>query len=334
MTEAGASFDDALAEAQRLGYAERDPTADVEGFDAAAKARSSRRSRSARGSSPATCTARASRGITAADIAVAARLGYVVKLLAIAEGPTTSVAVRVHPAMVPGDHPLASVRDAFNAVFIEGDAVGQLMFYGRGAGGRPTASAVLGDLIDAAHATCVGGRAGRDASARSPRAIRPIDETRGAVLPEPRGRRPARRARRDRRRVRRPRRVDPADAAGGHRRARPRLIFITHRAREARLPGDGPSGVRELGACTASARSCGWWARNRERRRPRATVARADRGVPGAPAGHRRHAGHHLARGQHAAGPSDAAVGTSTGCRGAGSSSRARIPPGRSRTAG
>jgi homoserine dehydrogenase len=91
-------------------------------------------------------------GITAADIAVAKRLGYVVKLLAIAErDPATGdVAVRVHPAMVPLHHPLASVRESFNAVFIEGDAVGELMFYGRGAGGNPTASAVLGDVIDAA----------------------------------------------------------------------------------------------------------------------------------------------------------------------------------------
>jgi homoserine dehydrogenase len=83
---------------------------------------------------------------------VARRLGYVVKLLAIAEcDPSTDeVAVRVHPAMVPASHPLASVRDSYNAVFVEGDAVGSLMFYGRGAGGSPTASAVLGDLIDAA----------------------------------------------------------------------------------------------------------------------------------------------------------------------------------------
>jgi homoserine dehydrogenase len=91
-------------------------------------------------------------GITAADISIARRLGYVVKLLAIAEQSSQSqpVAVRVHPAMVPVSHPLASVRDSYNAVFVEGDAVGSLMLYGRGAGGPPTASAVLGDVIDAA----------------------------------------------------------------------------------------------------------------------------------------------------------------------------------------
>ncbi|MGH3850778.1 MAG: homoserine dehydrogenase, partial [Pseudonocardiaceae bacterium] len=92
-------------------------------------------------------------GITAIgsqDIAMAARLGYAVKLLAIAESIGGEIAVRVHPAMVPLDHPLASVREAFNAVFVEGAAAGELMFYGRGAGGRPTASAVLGDVIDAA----------------------------------------------------------------------------------------------------------------------------------------------------------------------------------------
>jgi homoserine dehydrogenase len=89
-------------------------------------------------------------GITPADIAYAAKMGYVVKLLAIAERHNGALGVRVHPAMVPASHPLASVRDSFNAVFVEGGAVGELMFYGRGAGGFPTASAVLGDLVDAA----------------------------------------------------------------------------------------------------------------------------------------------------------------------------------------
>ncbi|WP_420437503.1 homoserine dehydrogenase [Candidatus Poriferisocius sp.] len=155
MTEHGTSYHDALADAQALGYAERDPTADVEGFDAASKA-----------SIIATVAfgARVLAGsvyregissVGPADIAFAQRLGYVVKLLAIAErvghvDGKPELAVRVHPAMVPADHPLASVRDSFNAVFIEGDAVGELMLYGRGAGGRPTASAVLGDLVDAA----------------------------------------------------------------------------------------------------------------------------------------------------------------------------------------
>ena len=151
MTEEGASYDEALADAQRLGYAEADPSADVGGADAAAKA-----------AILATLAfgvevhldevhTEGIEGISASDIAFASANGQVIKLLAIAEAVGEGrVAVRVHPALVPRDHPLASVRLSFNAVFVEGDAVGQLMFYGPGAGGGPTASAVLGDLIDAA----------------------------------------------------------------------------------------------------------------------------------------------------------------------------------------
>ncbi|MGB6057579.1 MAG: homoserine dehydrogenase [Microthrixaceae bacterium] len=175
MSEEGIGYSEALAEAQSLGYAERDPTADVEGFDAGAKA------------AIIATIAFGSRvvagdvyhegisGITPSDIAFAARLGFVIKLLAIAERfDDGSIAVRVHPAMVPQAHPLASVRDSFNAVFVEGNAVGDLMFYGRGAGGYPTATAVLGDVIDAAsnlakrtHATI--GKFGRPE-------LRPVDE--------------------------------------------------------------------------------------------------------------------------------------------------------------
>ncbi len=152
MTEEGADYEAVLAEAQKLGFAETDPTADVEAFDAAAKC-------AVIASIAFAADVRASdvhrEGITsisAADIAVARRLGYVIKLLAIAEreAKTGELSVRVHPAMVPVTHPLASVREAYNAVFVEGEAVGSLMFYGRGAGGDPTASAVLGDVIDAA----------------------------------------------------------------------------------------------------------------------------------------------------------------------------------------
>lgn len=152
MTEEGADYGAALTEAQRLGYAERDPTADVEGFDAGAKAAIIASIAFGAKVVAGDVYHEGISRITAADIAVARRLGYVVKLLGIAErDPATgSVAVRVHPAMVPLHHPLASVRDSFNAVFIEGGAVGSLMFYGRGAGGFPTASAVLGDVIDAA----------------------------------------------------------------------------------------------------------------------------------------------------------------------------------------
>ena len=177
MSEEGAAYGDALAEAQSLGYAERDPTADVEGYDAGAKA--AILASIAFGASVVAGDVyhEGISGVTVDDIAFAHRLGYEVKLLAIADqGDDGRIAVRVHPAMLPKEHPLASVRDSFNAVFIEGDAVGQLMFYGRGAGGLPTGSAVLGDLIDAA----VNLRRGAHASVGSlPRAsIRPIDDVR------------------------------------------------------------------------------------------------------------------------------------------------------------
>jgi homoserine dehydrogenase len=175
MTEEGADYGDALSEAQRLGFAERDPTADVEGFDAGAKAAII---------ASIAFGARIVAGdvyhegisrITAADIASAQRLGYVVKLLAICEQDPEGVAVRVHPVMLPDQHPLASVRDSYNAVFVEGDAVGSLMFYGRGAGGMPTASAVLGDLIDAAINRQKGTHASLGTFGRVP--VRAIDET-------------------------------------------------------------------------------------------------------------------------------------------------------------
>jgi homoserine dehydrogenase len=152
MTDEGADYSAALSEAQRLGFAERDPTADVEGFDAGAKAAIIASIAFGARVVAGDVYHEGISGVTAAYIAIARRLGYVVKLLAIAEKieGTETIAVRVHPAMVPMNHPLASVRDSYNAVFVEGDAVGQLMFYGRGAGGFPTASAVLGDVIDAA----------------------------------------------------------------------------------------------------------------------------------------------------------------------------------------
>lgn len=184
MSEEGATYADALAEAQSLGYAERDPTADVEGHDAGAKA-----------AILATIAFGASvvagdvyhegiSAVTPADIAFAHRLGYEVKLLAVAEAHydadagagVPEVAVRVHPAMVPADHPLASVRGSFNAVFVEGEAVGELMLYGRGAGGRPTASAVLGDVVDAAGNLRRGTNAPLGVLPRA--VIRPIDEMR------------------------------------------------------------------------------------------------------------------------------------------------------------
>ncbi len=176
MTEDATSYQEALAEAQSLGYAERDPTADVEGFDAGAKAAIIAMIAFGARVVAGDVYHEGISGITPADIAFARHLGYVVKLLAVVEEIEGEIAVRVHPAMVPSSHPLASVRESFNAVFIEGDAVGELMLYGRGAGGLPTASAVLGDLIDAAVNLRKGSSAhiGRLGDAR----IRPIDEVR------------------------------------------------------------------------------------------------------------------------------------------------------------
>ena len=181
MAEDGEDYLFALAEAQRLGLAERDPSADVEGADAAQKA--AILAGLAFGvdvvASDVFCE-----GITALraeDVTYAARLGYVVKLLAVAEriGPGPDVSVRVHPAMVPRAHPLASVRGAFNAVFVEGEASGELMLFGRGAGGAPTASAVLGDLIDAARNLRSGTHAPPPRRHARGRLV-PIDELRSA----------------------------------------------------------------------------------------------------------------------------------------------------------
>jgi len=179
MSEQGTGYGEALAEAQELGYAERDPTADVEGFDAGAKAAILASLAFGAKVVAGDVYHEGISNISATDIEFAGRLGYVIKLLAVAElvtvdGGPDEVAVRVHPAMVPVAHPLAGVRDSFNAVFVEGAAVGDLMFYGRGAGGDPTGSAVLGDLIDAAVNLRKGTHA--DLLALTRRPIRPIDE--------------------------------------------------------------------------------------------------------------------------------------------------------------
>ncbi len=157
MTEEGTAYEDALSEAQRLGYAERDPTADVEGYDAGAKAAIMGSIAFGANIVAGDVYHEGISAITQGDIEFAKQFDYTIKLLAIAEvfraeepGQQDEIGVRVYPAMVPNDHPLASVRGSFNAVFVEGEAAGELMFYGRGAGGLPTASAVLGDLVDAA----------------------------------------------------------------------------------------------------------------------------------------------------------------------------------------
>jgi homoserine dehydrogenase len=164
MDSTGAGFAEAVEQAQALGYAEADPTADVEGFDAAAKA--------AILASLAFHTRVSSQDVhregitevTAADVQAAREMDCVVKLLAICErtvddaGHDLGVSVRVYPAMIPRSHPLGSVRDAYNAVFVEATAAGELMFYGKGAGGDPTASAVLGDVVAVARHRVGGGK--------------------------------------------------------------------------------------------------------------------------------------------------------------------------------
>jgi homoserine dehydrogenase len=182
MDTSGAGFHEALEEAQELGYAEADPTADVEGFDAAAKAAILASLAFHSRVTAADVHREGITEVTAADIASAREMGSVVKLLAIAEIATGSqgeegISVRVHPAMIPRSHPLASVREAFNAVFVESDAAGQLMFYGPGAGGSPTASAVLGDLVTVAR-NRLGNTRGAGESAYADRVVLAMGETR------------------------------------------------------------------------------------------------------------------------------------------------------------
>ncbi len=158
MDESGTAFSDALKQAQDLGFAEADPTADVEGFDAADKAailaglafhsRVTDKDVYREGISK----------ITAADVKVAKAMDMVIKLLAITELTSEGeISVRVHPALISRNHPLASVRESFNAVFVQAKSAGEMMFYGRGAGGEPTASAVLGDLVAIARHKVLGG---------------------------------------------------------------------------------------------------------------------------------------------------------------------------------
>jgi homoserine dehydrogenase len=163
MASTGASFEDALAEAQQLGYAEADPTADIEGFDAASKA-AILASLAFHTEMPVESVYREGISqVTALQIETAREAGYAVKLLAIcervpaADGQPEGIVARVHPTLIPDDHPLAAVRGAYNAVFIEAESAGRLMFYGAGAGGPETASAVLGDLVGAAKRHLAGG---------------------------------------------------------------------------------------------------------------------------------------------------------------------------------
>jgi len=158
MATDGLDLDVAVKEAQQLGFAEADPTADVEGFDAAAKAAILASLAFHTRVSLDDVAREGISGITADDVAWAARTGHVIKLLAVAERLPEGVSARVHPTLVPLSHPLAGVRGAFNAVFVEAEAAGELMFYGRGAGGRPTSSAVVGDVVSAARHRVLGGK--------------------------------------------------------------------------------------------------------------------------------------------------------------------------------
>ena len=236
MDTSGAGFHEALEEAQELGYAEADPTADVEGFDAAAKAAILASLAFHTRVTAADVHREGISDVTAADIASAREMNAVVKLLAIAElvspGATgeQAVAVRVHPAMIPRSHPLASVRGAYNAVFVESEAAGQLMFYGPGAGGAPTASAVLGDLVTVARNRLAHTR-GAGESAYADRRVLPMGDTvtryhvaidvddRAGVLAAVATRSPTT-ASRSRRSAR--------NAAGRRRPDRPAVVVVTH----------------------------------------------------------------------------------------------------------
>ncbi len=180
MDATGAGFDEALAEATALGYAEADPTADVDGYDAAAKAAILAGLAFHTRVTMSDVYREGIGDVSAADIASAQAMDCTVKLLAICERAVDAdgrehVSVRAHPAMIPRSHPLAGVGDAYNAVFVEAEAAGSLMFYGRGAGGAPTASAVLGDLVAVARNRVSGSRgAGESAYADLP--IQPMGE--------------------------------------------------------------------------------------------------------------------------------------------------------------
>ncbi|WP_158893123.1 homoserine dehydrogenase [Amycolatopsis anabasis] len=181
MDATGAGYAETLDEASRLGYAEADPTADVDGYDAASKAAILAALAFHSRVTAADVHREGIAGVSASDIAAAKMLGRTVKLLAICERVTAedggeSVSARVHPVMIPRGHQLAGVSGAFNAVYVEADAAGELMFYGQGAGGAPTASAVLGDLVAVARNKVVGGRGPRE-SAHAALPVRPMGLT-------------------------------------------------------------------------------------------------------------------------------------------------------------
>ena len=246
MADEGRAFADVLAEAQALGYAEADPTADVEGHDAAAKCAILASIAFNARVTAADVFREGIAKVTPEDIEFARRLGYVVKLLAIAElVEGERIAARVHPAMIPVGHPLAAVRDAYPAVFVEGPHLGELMFYGRGAGGDATATAVVGDLVSVARHLQSGAR-GVGCTCFHERTIRPMAEMEGqyyiltsvedrpGVLAEIAG-------------VFGRNHVSLKSMWQEGMGDEAQLVFITHRAREGAFQ-EAVAGIRELGA--------------------------------------------------------------------------------------
>ena len=179
MTEHGADYGEALAEAQELGFAEADPTADVGGFDAGSKAAIIATLAFREAVRAQDVFIEGIESTTAEDIAKATSLGQVIKLLAIVQrNDDGSISARVHPTLVTNEHPLASVRDSFNAVFVEGDGIDQIMFYGRGAGGHPTAAMMVGDAVDVAMSQRSGCH--RGVGPLPDATVRPIDDVESA----------------------------------------------------------------------------------------------------------------------------------------------------------
>ena len=182
MDESGAPFESALKEAQALGFAEADPTADVEGFDAAAKAAILASLAFHTRVTDSDVYREGISKISATDVAVAKSLDLIIKLLAIADlNDKGEISVRVHPTLISRNHPLAAVRESFNAVFVEAESAGELMFYGRGAGGAPTASAVLGDLVAVARHKVSGSQGPRE-SGYAARNIAPMGSNKTRYL--------------------------------------------------------------------------------------------------------------------------------------------------------
>jgi homoserine dehydrogenase len=182
MHEDNREFADVLKEAQALGYAEADPTADIEGFDAAAKAAILSGLAFHTRVTVDDVYREGISQITLEDVNIAKSMDHVIKLLAIAElTPADEISVRVHPVMLHKSHPLASVRDAYNAVFVEAESAGSLMFYGRGAGGAPTASAILGDVVAVARHIALNSVGQRETD-YADRDIAPIESTKTKFL--------------------------------------------------------------------------------------------------------------------------------------------------------